>query len=138
MDTETKFRVWDKDRNEMYYLTDNTTENNSIMDMRIVFDELGICVFVKGYGEEEFKNIRNFKLMQYTGLKDMNGKEIYEGDIVEYCNTLTELSEVIVSKVIYRKGCFGIEGFFKGSFIAFSDISPEHIKIVGNVYEKEA
>ena len=45
---------------------------------------------------------------QYTGLTDKNGKKIFEGDIVEF-STTDYCGGKYYGKVVFRKGCYGIE-----------------------------
>ena len=91
------------------------------------------------YDEIAFDEVpaSNFILMQSTGLKDKNGKEIYEGDIVKYkagCNTFTE-------EVAYDKnfGGFGVRDANADIIFTFweltEDIDLISLEVVGNIYE---
>ena len=68
MSREIKFRVWDKVR-EVY-----------------LDDDHGFRLMYLRNGSTRFFNQDRWIFEQYTGLNDKNGKEIYEGDIIEVVN----------------------------------------------------
>lgn len=77
-----------------------------------------------------------FKLLQYTGLKDKSGKEIYDGYVVEYFDYSNTKQ---IGKVVYRMPSYFFEAIF-GDEEGNQDIQPylpdsKHYRIIGNIYE---
>lgn len=128
MSREIKFRAWLKEEEKMV--------NVSLMSLTEKW--IGYQIF---YEEEkkkkfEFSDSENFELMQYTRIKDKNGKEIYEGDILKYNFPYDGILKHI-SPVSYldTQASFGIVDCY-GNNVPLYDISVNnYFEVIGNIYE---
>ena len=123
---EIKFRVWDK-------------ETKNICEVRNI-DFISEMVQIKYQANYGVRELENVILMQFTGLQDENGVDIYEGDIInlsyEYFDGHFRDNE-IVGKVYFE------DSSFRMSYKKYDEIrewridEPEilSIEVIGNIYE---
>jgi uncharacterized phage protein (TIGR01671 family) len=120
MSREIKFRVWDKDNNKMLHY------DNDIVPCLTLNGVLQDC------SKEVSSNVSyKYELMQFTGLLDKNGKEIYEGDIVksieERGDELGDYTEELKQEVFFD-GC---------AFYPVCTAPSENWEVIGNIYQNK-
>lgn len=81
----------------------------------------------------EFYQIDPKTIGQYTGLKDKNGKEVYEGDMVMFDYEWTKSTEIGVVTWNNENASFQIKGHIPSSSMKHLD----RMKVIGNIYERE-
>lgn len=136
-----KFRAWDKEANIMVY-SDHRTRK--LYDVYYGFEMNGegeLECWWEGEFTESYVLDRGIldNLMQYTGLKDKNGTEIYEGDIVNFQRTFKcpmdgkTMRNINVNKEItFDSGKFG---YLLNKGITAIDSKVLNMEVIGNIYE---
>lgn len=110
MNREIKFRVWNKNRNMFIIdgMTPKEIQDDATQSMELPMMTNEDCVW-----------------QQYTGLKDKNGIEIYEGDVIEYC-----ISEPETATVTFEHGVFW------GNYPLYEVVEEKYFcKVIGNIFE---
>jgi uncharacterized phage protein (TIGR01671 family) len=146
---ELKFRAWDKGSKRMLTIVGMSGMGMSngkewIAGWKITGEYTTDRIWEQGnpditaYEIDQYKlNVIDHELMQYTGLKDKNGKEIYEGDIV------------VLNRMWKECPLYGFEDgdkveveWAEGGFHPFSDNedsmpypNPCKCEVIGNIYE---
>lgn len=103
-----KFRAWSEEARRMYYDVYPFYNESLLLSYdEIAFDEVPAIEFI---------------LMQSTGIKDRNGIEIFESDVVSWIDDSILL--------------FGVVEFVRGMFLVNGDEPiTEEMEVVGNIYE---
>lgn len=124
MKREIKFRIWNK--------VDKV--------MLLPESQCDLILSLGGYlysrFDKEWETMDNYVVMQYIGLEDKNGSNIYDGDIIEIRHPYKDrMFSGVVSWEGYMWSC---KEFYFTHFDVPSEIfseGTEYIEIIGNIYE---
>lgn len=130
MNREIKFRVWDS-KNSVWCM---------VSLQALFWNSSGNG----GWSEDAKLSLngpeKEFIFQQFTGLKDKTGREIYEGDIIEFTNSEWGEDEKFKSQVFFVGSSFNVwaDGHINGDLCASLDDESwdfDNLKVIGNIFE---
>lgn len=130
---EIKFRAWD---GKKWWIVTSVSFIEYDPDLVAAYGHGGGYYLIEGIDKDgnRFKGTSiDTKLVAYTGLKDKNGKEIYEGDIVKGGWHKT----AAIYEVRWYRGGFMLHenGHFGFSDMESHDGDSKYLEVIGNIYE---
>ena len=128
-----KFRAWDYDTNKMIFF-------NGIFNKHVYTETSTFSQY------ESIPKYHHLDIMQYTGLNDKNGREIYEGDFIKHTSLHDQLGVINFGTHEVMSHDYGCNGRAHGWHLQYEDrttyalnnpfnTTSRNIEIVGNIYE---
>ena len=125
---EIRFRAWDKEDKKMFPV------------LEIDFVDGWVKMYCKIAGRH-YNYLDNLVLLQFTGLEDKNGKEIYEGDIVSvkyiYDKRTTDRAQVVWREDKAGFGLKSLKGLTNEVYELYKITTEHNLEVVGNIYENK-
>ena len=128
---EIKFREWDQEREDMIPGHGMSYSEREEFDDSVSFrfeHEEDLDYTGRQPGTDRHGTPYRI-LEQYTGVDDVSGKPIYEGDIVQVYRDWIDVVE-------FRNGSFGLAVSINHSFISFNNLNGE-MEVIGNIHESQ-
>jgi uncharacterized phage protein (TIGR01671 family) len=136
MKTELKFRVWSKSKNRFTKYVNNSVGDDVYFNISLYGD----IVAIDRFGSEVDVAQEDFIIHRFTGLKDKNGKEIYEGDIIlDPTTNGNDYKEVCQSITGEWQILYNTKDSVDGEFRYFDQLysRSEYSEVVGNIFQNE-
>ena len=129
MSRDIKFRLWSK-IGKKFIKTDDP-------DLNFVINSDGYLYSIENFYGEIYVSLQlDIVVVQFTGLQDINGKDIYEGDILKYNFPYDgRLKHVSPVKFLETEASFGIKDIYGNEIPLYRITANNYFEVVGNIYE---